>query len=141
MRHFQLIDHFGTGSDSQLLSLTCASDPAQHVEISMRREGEHLVMSFSYNALEIALRPRFNEFMRALTHMQPVDGLNTTRQIGTGNAYLALGLHTDGSLIMRPTLVGDATGYITLNLKLTGQAYHHLMEWLGVPAPQLPNEG
>jgi hypothetical protein len=138
MRQFQTLDSVTINDETRLVSLTCTTSTTQHVEVAMRREGDHLAISFSLNALEFALRPRFSEFMRALSHIQPVDGLNTTRQVGTGNAFVALGLHTDGSLILRPTFVADATGYISFNLKLTPQASRALTEWIGVTGAQLP---
>lgn len=140
MRQFQTLDHINIDAETRLVSLTCSADTSQHVEVTMRREGDYLAISFSLNALELALRPRFSEFTRALSHIQPVDGLNTTRQVGTGNAFLALGLHTDGSLIIRPTFVADATGYISFNLKLTPEAHRSLVGWAGVTLSQLPKE-
>lgn len=138
MRQFQSINQFSIDDETQLLSMTSTDDPAQ--QISMRREGDHLSISFSINALELALRLRFSDFTRVLAHMQPIDGLNTSRQVGTGNAFLALGLHTDGSLIIRPTLVADATGYFTLNLKLTPDVHKSLMEWVNATIAQLPKQ-
>jgi hypothetical protein len=58
--------------------------------------------------------------------------LQTTRQAGTGEAYIALGLQTDGKLLMRPTLVADATGHMCFNLTLTDEARKALCDWLGV---------
>lgn len=140
MRQFLTVDRAHADHDSQLLSLTSSADPVQQTQISMRREGDHLAISVSLNALEFALRPRFSEFTRILSHIQPVDGLNTTRQVGTGNAFLALGLHTDGSLIVRPTFVADATGYLSFNLKLTADVTKTLTEWIGGNAAQLPKQ-
>lgn len=138
MRQFQTLDSVHIDDETRLVTLTCTATSTQHVEVSMRREGDHLAISFSLNALEFALRPRFSEVTRALSHIQPVDGLNTTRQVGTGNAFLALGLHTDGSLIIRPTFVADATGYISFNLKLTPEAYQAFSQWIGATGAQLP---
>jgi hypothetical protein len=61
-----------------------------------------------------------------------VNGLRTTRQVGTGQAYLALGLQDDGTLVMRPTIVADATGHICLNLLLTSETREAIMDWLSV---------
>jgi hypothetical protein len=101
----------------------------------MRREGEYASISASYGALEIALRPRVRELIRTLKHMQPNDGLNTTRQVGSGDAFLGLGLHTDGALIVRPTIVGDGSGYFCLNLMLAPAAANALKAWLGDEDP------
>jgi len=140
MRQFLSVDRAHIDNESHLLSLTSSSDPAQQIQVSMRREGDHLAISVSLNALELALRPRFSEFSRILSHIQPIDGLNTTRQVGTGNAFLALGLHTDGSLIFRPTFVADATGYISFNLKLAPDVHKKLNEWVGITSAQLPKQ-
>ena len=83
------------------------------------------------NALEIALRLRLRELVRTLSHLQPNDGLNTTRQVGTGDCFLGMGLRTDGSLVLRPTIIGDASGYFCLNLILAPEAAKVLRDWLG----------
>jgi hypothetical protein len=126
MRNFETLVAAAIDTTTGVISFT-----AQGTSImAMRREGEYLSITASYGALEIALRLRFPEFVRILTHLQPNDGLITTRQIGTGDAFLALGKRLDGSLVLRPTIVGDASGYFCLNLTLTPQAASALSTWL-----------
>ena len=72
--------------------------------------------------------------VQALSALRPVAGLNTTRQIGTGQAYLSLGLNDAGVLLVRPTIVADATGHVSFNLRLSSDARAQLYEWLGVQA-------
>jgi hypothetical protein len=98
----------------------------------MRREGDYITISASYGVLEIALRPRYHELTRVLSRLQPVEGLQTTRQVGTGQAFLALGLKPDGTLLMRPTLVADATGHMSFNLALSDPVRQALYTWLPI---------
>jgi hypothetical protein len=134
MRNFQILDRAVADQSTGILTLTAQTDSPTHPTVALRQEGEYIVISASYGPLEIALRLRYSEFSRILQHIQPNDGLNTTRQIGAGEAYLALGLHTDGSLIFRPTIVGDARGYFAMNLRLTSESAQTLTRWLGLSA-------
>ncbi len=126
MRTFQILDR----SESAAGVLTFRGADAS---LALRREGEYIAMSASYGALELALRPRARDWVRALQHIQPNDGLNTTWQVGTGDVFVGLGLHTDGSLIIRPTIVGNASGYFCLNLTLAPDAAQTLRDWLDQP--------
>jgi hypothetical protein len=45
---------------------------------------------------------------------------------------LAIGLSPAGELVLRPTIVSDATGYIAFNLRITGNTRAKLFTWLGV---------
>ena len=141
MRHFQTLDRAAVDENAGILLVTASESSYQSAEIAMRLEGEYVVLSASYGAFEIALRLRRREFTRALTHVQPIDGLHTSRQVGTGNAFLAVGLHSNGSLIMRPTIVGDATGFTCLNLRLTPDARQTLNDWLGIGAAADSEDG
>lgn len=131
MRNFETLDQMAVDTATGIISLTAREDSASRPTLSMRREGDYISISASYGALEIALRPRVRELIRTLKHIQPNDGLNTTRQVGTGEAFLGLGLHQDGALIIRPTIIGDATGYFCLNLILAPEAANALKGWLG----------
>jgi len=133
MRHFQTLDQAAVNAATGVITFSVQDD--SDTTIALRREGEYVVLSASYGALEIALRPRTRELIRTLKHIQPNDGLNTTRQVGTGDAYLGLGLHTDGALIVRPTIIGDASGYFCLNLMLAPDAANALKDWLGEEEP------
>lgn len=132
MRHFQTLDRAAVDENAGILLVTTSETSYLSAEIAMRLEGDYLVLSASYGAFEIALRLRRHEFTRALTHLKPIDGLHTSRQVGMGNAFLGVGLHSNGSLVLRPTLVGDATGYTCLNLRLTPDARQTLYGWLGI---------
>ena len=129
MRSFQTLDQVDIDAGTGIIHLHDASENAQ---VALRREGDYMAISASYSAIEIALRPRFAELERALKALQPVEGLQTTRQVGTGQSYLSLGLRTDGALNLRPTLVADASGYLCLNLEVSAEVRKRLFEWLGI---------
>lgn len=131
MRNFEKLDHAVVDTATGIITFTPAHESASHLKLSMRREGDYVVISASYGPLEIALRSRYPELVRTLVHIQPNDGLITTRQVGTGEAFLALGRRTDGTLIARPTIVGDASGYCCLNLSVAPEAVETLLAWLG----------
>jgi len=138
MRNFQTLDQAAVNTETGTITFTAQIESDAHPTLAMRREGNYVVISASYGPLEIALRQRFGELVRTFTHLQPNDGLMTTRQVGTSEAYLALGRHTDGSLIFRPTVVGDAGGYFCLNLMLIPATVITLTAWLGEDT-ELPN--
>jgi hypothetical protein len=130
MRQFQILDQIAIDAASGVMTLT--SESAEHAQLAMRREGAYVAISASYGPMEIALRPRYEDLVRLLARLQPVEGLQTTRQVGTSQAYLAIGLRSDGALIIRPTIVADATGYLTLNITLNPTIRRAFYEWLGV---------
>lgn len=132
MRNFQTLDEtrLDPGSNSLELYLTSADD--DQPRLAMHREGIYVTISASYGPLEIAMRPRYEDLVRTLGRLAVVEGLNTTRQVGTGQAYLAIGLSADDSLMLRLTIVADATGHLSLNLKLTPKVKETLFSWLGV---------
>lgn len=130
MRHFQVLDHISIDPDSGVMTLR--AENGERAQLAMRREGAYVAISASYGPLEIALRPRYEDLTRLLARLQPVEGLQTTRQVGTSQAYLAIGLRADGALVLRPTIVADATGYMTLNVALTPNIRRAFFEWLAV---------
>lgn len=132
MRNFELLDQTAVDRESGVMTLTTKAASTGSPVLALRREGSYLVISASYGPLEVALRPRLDEVTRVLQRLQPVEGLNTTRQVGTGQAFLALGLKPDGELLLRPTLVADATGLLTFNLALSSEARQTLYTWLAV---------
>ena len=95
MRNFQMLDNVHVDNATGIIHLY---DKGENAHLALRREGEYVAISASHGPVEIALRPRFQELERALRTMQPVEGLQTTRQIGTAEAYLSIGLRTDGAL-------------------------------------------
>lgn len=134
MRHFEMLDRITIDSESGVMTLGTYSDTAEHPQLSMRREGAYVAISARYGPLEIALRPRYEELVRLLARLQPVEGLQTTRQVGTSQAYLAIGLRSDQTLVLRPTIVADATGYFAFNLALMPHIRQAFYEWLDVRA-------
>ena len=132
MRNFELLDEAEVDNETGVISLSHHQEVAGSPILAMRREGSYIVISASYGPLEVALRPRFEELTRVLVKLQPVEGLNTTRQIGTGQAFLALGLQPSGVLLLRPALVADATGHLAFNLALSDSARQALYAWLAI---------
>ncbi|MBZ0287485.1 MAG: hypothetical protein K8I30_07710 [Anaerolineae bacterium] len=132
MRHFLTLDTASTDAESGLFYLT-VQDPAEApARVGVRREGVYVAISATYGPLEIALRPRYEDLAQVLGRLQPVEGLLTTRQVGSGQAYLAVGLRMNGELVMRPTLVADAAGLLAFNLVLSASVTQELLKWLGV---------
>ena len=132
MRNFQTLDTHRNNPESD--SLEFFLDAAEHDQprLALRREGIYVTISASYGPLEIALRPRYEDLVRTLSRLTVVEGLHTTRQVGTGQAYVALGLSTDDDLLMRLTIVADATGHLSINIALRSGAKSALYEWLEV---------
>jgi hypothetical protein len=115
-----------------ILSFTSGEQDSFMARLNLRREGEYVALSAGYGPVEIAMRVRYADFTRALTHLQPVDGLAASRQVGSGEVSISLGLQTDGTLVLRPTLASDASGHINFNFELTPASAAALNKWLGV---------
>lgn len=132
MRNFVTLDEVNVNQEEGVIYFTSSQPSELKPRLSMRREGGYVSVSISSGPLEVALRPRYQEFTRVLGGLRPVDGLQTTRQVGTGQAYLALGLHEDGNLVVRPTIVADATGLLCFNLLISDLPRQQLYQWLPV---------
>lgn len=132
MRNFVTLDKVTVNEDAGIMYIAASSVSELQPQISFKREGGYISISISSGPLEVALRPRFQDFSRALGRLRPVTGLQTTRQIGTGQAYIALGLRDDGVLVLRPTLVADATGLLCFNLLIADEARQRFFDWLPV---------
>jgi len=134
MRKFVELDKATVDANTGIIYLETAHETEAQPMVFMRREGDYITIAASYGLLEIALRPRYHELTRVLSRLQPVEGLQTTRQVGTGQAFLALGLKPDGALLIRPTLVADATGHMSFNLSLNDAVRKLLYTWLPIEA-------
>lgn len=132
MRNLQTLDRALLDADLHTFRLIDSRDDDDQPLLALRREGEYVIVAASYGALEIALRLRFAELTRTLTHLAAGEGTAAPRQIGSAQAYLGLGLRTDGALILRPTLVADATGLLCINFMATAEARQALFQWLGL---------
>jgi len=135
MRNFQPLDHVIVDSETETLQLE-HTDSDNDPLLVMHREGLYVAISASFGPLELALRPRYEDLVRTLERLQAIEGLQTTRQVGTAQAYMSIGLSTTGELVLRPTIVADATGHMTLNLRLTAPAREAVFKWLGVGVPR-----
>jgi len=133
MRHYQTLDTVSFNAESGIFSIS-AANAAVDAKIALRREGEYIALSASYGPLEIALRPRYDALIRTLTRLRPIGGLQTSRELGSTQAYVSVGLQGDGALLLRPTIVGDASGHIGLNFSISADARKELYSWLGVAA-------
>lgn len=134
MRSFQTLDKAASEDETGILYLSCPDATGMEPRVSLRREGTYVAIAASYGLLEIAMRLRYDEFSRVLSRLRPIEGLQTTRQVGTGQAYLALGLQSEGELVVRPTIVADATGHLTMNFLLTDAVRRELLKWLNIEA-------
>jgi hypothetical protein len=130
MRTYQTLSTLQHDAATGIVHINADDDSA--ARISMRREGEYIAISASHGPIEIALRLRLADLTRGLTHLQPVDGLQASRQVGSGDAFIGMGLQTDGTLLMRPTITADATGYLCFNLAITPAARAELYTWLAI---------
>ncbi len=133
MRNFQLLDQIEPEDETGIIHFSSRADSDNSPRLALGREGEYVTISGSYGALELALRLRHEEIVRTFHRLQPVAGLRTSRQVGTGSSTLALGEQPDGSLIVRILLVNDAAGHISLNLQLSSGAHAALRAWLDRP--------
>src|SRR5437773_12558269 len=118
MRNFQILDGSRIDRNGDSLELFFTDADSEQPRLALRREGAYVTISASYGPLEIALRPRYEDLIRTLSRLTAVEGLHTTRQVGTGQAYLAMGLTSGDNLLLRPTIVADATGHLVLNIEV-----------------------
>ncbi len=132
MRNFQNLDTARENLDSNSLELFLKNAASEQPQLALRREGAYVTISASYGPLEIAMRPRYEDLARTLSRLSVVEGLHTTRQVGTGQAYLAMGLTPENHLLLRLTIVADATGHLSLNLDVASEARAKLFEWLDI---------
>ncbi|MHB8627665.1 MAG: hypothetical protein ACYDBJ_20190 [Aggregatilineales bacterium] len=133
MRNFQPLDHVLVDNEAETIQLS-HGDSGNAPNLVMHREGPYITISASLGPLEIALRPRYEDLIRTLGRLPAVDGLHFTRQVGTAQAFLAVGLMPNGELLLRPTIVADATGYLSMNLELSSDVRKALYNWLKLPA-------
>jgi hypothetical protein len=132
MRNFQNLDTVKHNAATDSLEFYLTADADDLPQLWMRREGIYVTISASYGPLELAMRPRYEDLVRTLSRLSVVEGLSTTRQVGTGQAYVAVGLSAEDELLMRLTIVADATGHVSLNVALTAHAKQSLYDWLEV---------
>ncbi|NOG49385.1 MAG: hypothetical protein HND48_08025 [Chloroflexi bacterium] len=99
----------------------------------MRKEGTYVALAISHGPIELALRPRIDELRRVLGRLVAVEGLQNHPPSWDGRGlYRPRKLQSDGTLLMRPTLVADATGHLCFNLLLTPASRAVLYTWVGV---------
>jgi hypothetical protein len=132
MRNFHPLDQVVTDPETGILLYTSSVSAPFKPQVAMKREGSYIAFSVSHGPIELALRPRVDELKRVLGRVTPVPGLQTTRQVGTSDAYIAIGINPDGTLLLRPTLVADATGHFCFNLIMSNEMRQSLFDWLGV---------
>lgn len=130
MRNYETLDTI-TENDGQL-QLTHRESGAVHGALMLAQEGDKIVISASVGVVELALRLRLDEFKRQVAGLKHVPGLTTTRQVGTVQAFIWLGLTENNELVLRPTLLVDATGKLTFNMIASEACYQRLVEWLNV---------
>ena len=129
MRNFLTLDLVTV--DAETGNIILSADRGNST-LAMKREGSYVAISANHGPVEIALRPRYEDLTRALSRLQRVEGLQTTRQVGTGEWTLSLGLQKDGTLLARPSIIADATGNISFNFALAADVTERLYEWLNL---------
>jgi hypothetical protein len=132
MRTFYTLDQATINEESGVIYFSSSQNTSDCPELALRREGAYVAVSINHGPLEVAMRPKYPDFERVLARLRPVSGLQTTRQVGTGQSYIALGLRDDGALVLRPTIVSDATGLLCFNLVLSDEARQTLFRWFPV---------
>lgn len=120
-------------ADHNTLLITAGDDDPAGPTLWFAREGMYLSVAAGFGPLEIALRPRYRNVVTSLEQLRPTARLTVMRMVGTGQAHLELGLSTEGELLVRATIVADATGHIALNMVLSPDARAQLYAWLEVP--------
>ncbi|MBZ0305695.1 MAG: hypothetical protein K8I82_06470 [Anaerolineae bacterium] len=128
MRDYQFLDTMS--EEEGRLQFTNREGGANHSILALAQEGDKVAISASLGALEVALRLRLAEFRRQFNALKHVPGLSITRQVGTVEAFMGLGVVEDNRLALRPTLLVDATGRLSFNLLLSDACYQRLAEWL-----------
>ena len=132
MRHYQKLDSVTYDEANDTLMLGCTDPDASLVSLWFGREGMYLSISANFGPLEIALRPRHRDLVTSLAQLKPTERLAVMRMVGTGQAHLELGLTTDGDLLLRATIVADATGHFAINMVAKSDVRQKLFEWLDV---------
>lgn len=132
MRQFRSLFRVEIDEEANIMYIVGEKGTHDYPALMIRREGENVLMSVNYGPLELALKLSHDELTRTLLRLQPINGLQTTRQVGSTSAYLGLGLREDSSLTMRPTIIADARGHITFNITLPSDARQAMYDWLGI---------
>jgi hypothetical protein len=128
MRNFQLLA--SARIEGKYLYVTDEANVALQPMLVMLREGDYVSLSVSIGALELALRLQHEDLKRQMEALKPVPGLTTTRQVGGGQSLMSIGINADRRLILRPTLITDAGGHLTINLVTAPEVYDMLIDWL-----------
>jgi hypothetical protein len=132
MRSYQKLDHVSHDAADDTLLIDSADGDQTLPKLWFGREGMYVSVSASYGPLEISLRPRQRDLAASLGQLRPTERLSVMRMVGTGQAHIELGLAISGELLLRATIVADATGHIAMNVILTSDVRAKLYEWLGV---------
>src|SRR5688572_12058263 len=127
MRTYQTLNQFKQENNTVFLS---NSDPSKEMVLSMAREGDRVAISVCVGALELGLRLHHDELQRGLNSLTPVPGLTTTRQVGNVAASIGIGSMEDGALVLRPSLISDATGHLTINLLVEKAVAEKFLQWI-----------
>ncbi len=133
MRQYRSLYMIDRDDDAGILNIYGDRGTHDYPAVAVRREGQYVQISVSYGPLEMALRLPAEDLERSLHRLVAIDGLRTTRKVGSSSAYIGFGLNKDGTLVMRPTVVADATGHLSFNFSLPTEARAVLFEWLELP--------
>lgn len=137
MRQFQILTHVATDEADQTLHLSGEPGGDSLASLWFGHEGMYVSVSANYGPLEISLRPRQRDLVASLAQLKPTERLSIMRMIGTGQAHLAVGLSQTGKMLLRTSIVADATGQFAMNFILEPDVRAQLFTWLGVKNPAL----
>jgi hypothetical protein len=109
MREFSILDITESNDETGVIQIKTQGAAVGAPRLSMRREGGYVSIAVTAGPVEVALRPRFPDLTRVLGRLRPV-----------------------AALVVRPTIVADATGHLCFNLLVTSEAREALFTWLDV---------
>ncbi|MFZ4825727.1 MAG: hypothetical protein ACOYLB_00085 [Phototrophicaceae bacterium] len=130
MRQFRKLHKIDFDASTGELHLVGDKGTYDFPALVVKRQGGYVMIGAYYGPLEVALRLSHTNLVQTLRRLKPTDAMVTMRQVGSTNVYLALGLQSDGSLLMCPTVAADSRGHFTVNLQLTPEAHAALDELL-----------
>ncbi len=132
MRQFHVLDQIQIVQETGIVSFS--SGTTRDIQLWLRREGTYIVVSAVYGPMEMALRLNLQEVVRGIRLTQALDGLQTTRQVGSAQSYIGFGLQMDGALLLRLTIVEDAHGLFAMNFQLSASVAQQFTDWLNQQA-------
>jgi len=134
MRHYQKLDNVTFDESTNTLLITNAEANSEGPNLWFGREGMYISISAHYGPMEIALRPRQRDLITSLSQLKATERLSVMRLVEPARLIWDSAFSTRGELLLRATIVADATGQFAMNMILTSGAREKLLKWLEVEA-------